>query len=93
MEFAFQLDKTPPSVNQGSYPQQPTNHGPSSRPPPHPAVYPNPYDDPYYYYGALEMGAPQAPSMGAPLPPPVNLPRVTVGPRADTQISGGMSLT
>ncbi|CAH3161693.1 unnamed protein product [Porites lobata] len=69
-----QLDRTPPDVSRGSYqpPQSQgydvslANHGPSSRPPPHPAIHSNPYDDPYYYYGALEMGASQGHSISSP---------------------------
>ena len=68
------------------------NHGPSSRPPPHPAIHSNPYDDPYYYYGALEMGALQGPSVGG----PVDAPRGTGQPnmaslRLDAGISGGIA--
>lgn len=69
-----QLDRTPPNTNRRSHPPQPqgydtslANYGPSSRPPPHPAIHSNPYDDPYYYYGSLEAGAPQAPLLNGPL--------------------------
>ena len=68
------------------------NHGPSSRPPPHPAIHSNPYDDPYYYYGELEMGALQGPSVGGPM----NASRGTGQPsipglRLDAGISGGIA--
>jgi len=91
----FQLERTPPDVNRRSHPPQSqgydmslANHGPSSRPPPHPAIHPNPYDDPYYYYGALEMGA----SVGGPM----NISRGTGQPsmgglRLDAGISGGIA--
>ena len=46
--------------------QQVANYGPSSRPPPHPALYTSPYDDPYYYYGSIELGVPNGPSVGVP---------------------------
>ena len=97
----FQLDRTPPDVNRGSHPPQSqgydlslANHGPSSRPPPHPAIHSNPYDDPYYYYGALEMGAVQGPSVGGSM----NAPRGTgppsmAGLRLDAGISGGIANT
>ena len=64
------------------------NHGSSSRPPPHPAIHSNPYDDPYYYYGAMEMGAPQGPSMSAQMGTgQANMvPRL----RLDADVSGGM---
>ena len=42
------------------------NYGPSARPPGHPALYPSPYDDPYFYYGTTEAGMNQGPSVGAP---------------------------
>ncbi|XP_020630578.1 centrosome and spindle pole-associated protein 1-like [Orbicella faveolata] len=90
-----QLERTPPDVNRRSHPPQSqgydmslANHGPSSRPPPHPAIHTNPYDDPYYYYGALEMGA----SVGGPM----NISRGTGQPsmgglRLDAGISGGIA--
>ncbi|KAJ7326523.1 hypothetical protein OS493_027468 [Desmophyllum pertusum] len=93
-----QLDRTPPDANRGSYPPRSqgydtslANHGPSSRPPPHPAIHSNPYDDPYYYYGTLEMGA--GPSLGGAM----NSPRGTgqagmAGLRLDAGISGGAQL-
>ena len=96
--FSFQLDRTPPDVIRGSHPPQSqgydvsqANHGHSSRPPPHPAIHSNPYDDPYYYYGALEMGALQGPSVGGPM----NAPRGTgqagvAGLRLDAGMSGGI---
>lgn len=93
----MQANKSPPDVNRGLHgPPQPqgyqhdvslANHGPSSRPPPHPAIHSNPYDDPYYYYGALEIGASQGPSMSAPR----ETGRVNMVPslRLDAGISGG----
>lgn len=99
--FSFQLDRTPPDVNRGSHPAQSqgydmslANHGPSSRPPPHPAIHSNPYDDPYYYYGSLEMGGLQGPSVGGPM----NAPRGTgqagmAGLRLDAGMSGGILTT
>ncbi len=67
------------------------NHGPSSRPPPHPAIHSNPYDDPYYYYGSLEMGGLQGPSVSGPM----NASRRTgqagmAGLRLDAGLSGGI---
>ncbi|XP_078361952.1 centrosome and spindle pole-associated protein 1-like isoform X2 [Oculina patagonica] len=95
-----QLDRTPPDVNRGSHPPQSqgydmslANHGPSSRPPPHPAIHSNPYDDPYYYYGSLEMGGLQGPAVSGPM----NAPRGTgqagmAGLRLDAGMSGGAQL-
>ena len=97
--FSSQLDRTPPDANRGSYPPRSqgydtslANHGPSSRPPPHPAIHSNPYDDPYYYYGTLEMGA--GPSLGGAM----NSPRGTgqagmAGLRLDAGLSGGITKT
>lgn len=88
-----QLDRTPPNTNRRSHPPQSqgydtslANYGPSSRPPPHPAIHSNPYDDPYYYYGSLEMGAPQAPSLNGPLDS-----RRGQANRGGLKLDGGMS--
>ena len=96
---SFQLDRTPPDVSRGSYqpPQSQgfdvslANHGPSSRPPPHPAIHSNPYDDPYYYYGALEIGATQGHSISSPRGTgQANMvPRL----RLDGDVSGGIADT
>lgn len=92
-QFFFQLDRTPPNTNRRSHPPQSqgydtslANYGPSSRPPPHPAIHSNPYDDPYYYYGSLEMGAPQAPSLNGPLDS-----RRGQANRGGLKLDGGMS--
>ena len=95
----FQLERTPPDVNRRSHPPQSqgydaslANHGPSSRPPPHPAIHSNPYDDPYYYYGALEMGAPQGPSVGGPMNALTGTGQPSMGGlRLDAGISGGIA--
>jgi len=77
-----------PFQSQG-YDMSLANPGPSSRPPPHPAIHSNPYDDPYYYYGALEMGVPQGPSVN------VSRGQANVVPslRLDEGISGGLVQT
>lgn len=68
------------------------NHGPSSRPPPHPAIHSNPYDDPYYYYGALEMGALQGPSVGGPMDASRGTGQQSIPSlRLDVGISGGIT--
>lgn len=95
----FQLEKTPPDVNRRSHPPQSqdydvslANNGPSSRLPPHPAIHSNPYDDPYYYYGALEMEALQGPSVGGPVDAPRGTGRPNMaGLRLDAGISGGIA--
>lgn len=75
-----------PSQSQG-YDMSLANPGPSSRPPPHPAIHSNPYDDPYYYYGTLEMGAPQGPSVNVSRGQANMVPSL----RLDEGISGGMA--
>ena len=97
IKLSFQLERTPPDVNRRSHPPQPqgydvslANHGPSSRPAPHPAIHSNPYDDPYYYYGALEMGSFQGPSVGGPMNGPSGAGQAGVpGLRLDASMSGG----
>ncbi|EDO39703.1 predicted protein [Nematostella vectensis] len=56
----------PPPGRQSLYSPPPSTYIPSSHPPPHPAVQPNPYDDPYFYYGGQERAAPQPSSVTVP---------------------------
>ncbi|XP_048582312.1 centrosome and spindle pole-associated protein 1 isoform X3 [Nematostella vectensis] len=59
-------NQKPPPGRQPLYSPPPSTYIPSSHPPPHPAVQPNPYDDPYFYYGGQERAAPQPSSVTVP---------------------------